>query len=82
MNEHNSLRYLVDSKRGAIWVSVDDAPWSVESTVADNPKQYFNTLKGIFYMREYPESAIKLFKNYVVEGVEGEEGEEENFSRN
>ena len=79
MNEHNSLRYLVDSKRGAIWVSVDDAPWSVESTVADNPKQYFNILKGIFYMREYPESAIKLFKNYV---VEGEEGEEENFSRN
>ena len=46
MNEHNSLRYLVDSKRGAIWVSVDDAPWSVESTVADNPKQYFNTLKA------------------------------------
>ena len=30
-------------------------------------------------MREYPESAIKLFKSYV---VEGEEGEEENFSRN
>jgi len=50
MNEHTSLRYLVDSKRGAIWVSVDDAPWSVESTVADDPKKYFNTLKGIFYI--------------------------------
>tara|TARA_B100000614_G_C14471159_1_gene462562 strand:+ start:554 stop:790 length:237 start_codon:yes stop_codon:yes gene_type:complete len=78
MNEHTSLRYLVDSKRGAIWVSVDDAPWSVESTVADDPKKYFNTLKGIFYMREYPKSAIKLFNNYK----DNEEYNGENFSRN
>ena len=78
MNEHTSLRYLVDSKRGAIWVSVDDAPWSVESTASDDPKKYFNTLKGIFYMREYPQSAIKLFNNYK----EYEEYNDEDISRN
>ena len=75
MNEHTSLRYWVDSKRGAIWVSVDDAPWSVESTVADDPKKYFNTLKGIFYMREFPQSAINLFKSY-------KEYNDEDISRN
>ena len=75
MNEHNSLRYLVDSKRGAIWVSVDDAPWSVESTVEDDPKKYFNTLKDIFYMRQHPQSAINLFQSY-------KEYNDEDISRN
>ena len=58
MNHHKAIRYLVNSKRGVVWVSVDNEPWRVESDVNEEPKRYFNTLKGIFYMREYPKSAV------------------------
>ena len=80
MNHHNSIRYLVNSKVGIIWVSVDDAPWKIESNVNEEPKRYFNTLKGIYYMREYPESAVKLFNSY--EDDEDIDNFNESFSRN
>ena len=64
MNDHKSIGYLVNSRLGIIWVKVDDEPWSIESEVSKEPKKYFNTLKGIFYMREFPQSAAKLFKSY------------------
>jgi hypothetical protein len=84
MNHHNSIRYLVNSKTGMIWVSVDDKPWKVESNINEEPKRYFNTLKGIFYMREYPDSAAKLFNSYK-ESTELDQDTDdfnENFSRN
>ena len=64
MDNNNSLRYLVNSKKGVIWVSVGDTPWKMESDVRVEPKKYFNTLRGIFYMRQNPESAVKLFNEY------------------
>ena len=76
MNHHKAIRYLVNSKTGVIWVSVDDQPWRVESDVREEPKRYFNTLKGIFYMREYPKSAVKLFDSY------NEHGADDSFERN
>ena len=52
MDNNNSLRYLVNSKKGVIWVSVGDTPWKMESDVRVEPKKYFNTLRGIFYLRK------------------------------
>jgi len=61
---HERISYLVDSKRGLIWCRVDDAAFSLEGNVKEDPTHYFNVLKGIFYMREYPESASKLFLKF------------------
>lgn len=72
MSPKTSIRYLVDSKRGVIWTSVDNEPWVQESNINDAPTKYFQTLKGIYYMRQYPESAIKLLSAY-------ENGEDNRF---
>ena len=84
MNHHKAIRYLVNSKLGKVWVRVDDNPWQLESDVNEEPKHYFNTLKGIYYMREYPDSAAKLFNSYK-ESVELDQDTDdfnESFERN
>ena len=87
MNNHKSIGYLVNSKLGIIWVKVGDAPWTIESDVSEEPKKYFSTLKGIFYMRQFPKSATKLFNSYKEFYGTPEDSEEvdnynEGFERN
>lgn len=81
------LKYLVDSNRGLVWCKVGDKDWYLSDNVKENPKRYFSTLKGIFYIREYPESAVKLLDSYTEHELSKklnseEEDLGEDFSRN
>jgi hypothetical protein len=75
------LAYLVDTKRGLIWVRAGEEDFSLDANVKVDPKHYFNTLKGVFYMREYPDSAIKLFNKYK-ENLDNNDNDIEDFSKN
>ena len=84
MNNHR-ISYLADSKRGLIWMRVGNGEFSLDADVNTNPKHYFQTLTGIRYMRDNPELAKKLFKEYQKHYLSNDindNDEGENFSRN
>ena len=76
----NALRYLVDSKRGLVWCKVGDDDWFLEANVKEKPQLYFKTLKGIFYMRQYPEDAIQLFESNKVQKDDYDDYDIDNFN--
>ena len=45
----------------------------------EKPQLYFKTLKGIFYMRQYPGDAIQLFESNKVQKDDYDDYDIDNF---